>query len=131
MKSASVGETPNILVLSTSQSFRTHLQKWLPSPAVHLVDSHGPSNLRSRVEASPPALIVVDQRIEGYPEVLGEFASVAPGVPYVAISLAHVDPDNANLFEIAKGWVAYECPTRESVIEAIRGVAPMVAARLD
>lgn len=103
----------------------------MPAPAVNIVESEGEANLRQRIEASEPALVVVDRAIEDYSKLLSDLATLAPGVPYLAVSLEHVNPANANSFEIAKGWVDREYPTRESIIAAIREVAPAVAARLD
>ena len=137
MISAPVSEVPTVLVVSSNQSFRAHLEKWLPTPAVIIVESQGPSNLRQRVEATPPTLVVVDQQLERYSQLLGDLAAVAPGVPYLSVSLEHIHADQADQADQAgpvereEGWVSREYPTRESLIEAIRKVAPAVAARLD
>ena len=131
MKSAPASEVPNILVVSSRQSFRTHLEKWLPSPAVNVVESEGLTNLQQRIDVSVPALVVVDQQFEDYALFLSKLATLAPGVPYLAVSLEHLDSDNANSIETANGLAEHGTPTRESVIAAIRKVAPAVAARLD
>ena len=131
MKSAPASEVPNVLVVSSRQSFRAQLEKWLPSPAINVVESVGVSNLQQRIALSIPALVIVDQQFEDYPQLLSSLASLAPGVPYVAVSLEQPNPDIAASSEDGKAGEGHEAPTRDSVISAIRNVAPTVAARLD
>ncbi len=131
MTSAPVGEVPTVLLVSSNQAFRTHLEQWLPVPAVNIVESQGPANVRQRIEATPPTLVVVDQQLEGYSQFLEDLATVVPGVPFLSVSLEQADANQADPVKIPAGWVSREYPTRELMIEAIRKVAPNVAARLD
>lgn len=131
MTSAPVGEVPTVLLVSSNQSFRTHLEQWLPAPAVNVVESQGAMNVRQRIEATSPTLVVVDQQLEGYAQLLSELSAVAPGVPYLSIAFEHAETGQDSPVVSAAGWVSREYPTRESMIDAIRKVAPTVAARLD
>ena len=81
MKSAPASEVPNVLVISSRQTFRAQLEKWLPSPAINVVESVGVTNLQQRIALSMPALVVIDQQFEDYPQLLSSLSSLAPGVP--------------------------------------------------
>jgi DNA-binding NarL/FixJ family response regulator len=131
MTSPPVETVPNVLVVSTHASFRAHVEKWLPPPAVQVIETDG-TNIEQRIKEYPPQLLLIDQQLDGVRALLSRLSPIVPGLPYLVVSLEHVDPFSAFSFEIAKGYVAKEdeSPTRESVIAAIAKVAPVVAARL-
>jgi len=131
MTSLPVETAANVLVLSEHASFRAHVQKWLPAPAVNLVETDV-SNIDSRLKEFPPQLLIIDKQLDGVSALLSHAAATIPGVPYLIISTEKLDPANPYLFDISSGFVAKqdEEPTRESVLAAIQKVAPNVTARL-
>jgi hypothetical protein len=131
MTATPVETTPNVLVLSAHASFRAHVEKWLPAPAVNVVETDV-ANIESRAKELPPQLLIIDKQMANVSELLARAALVMPGVPYLIISVEHLDPVNPYLFDISSGFVAKkdEFPTRESVLDAIRKVAPNITARL-
>jgi hypothetical protein len=132
MTSTPVETAPNVLVLSAHASFRAHIEKWLPAPAVNVVESDV-ANLEARIKEFPPQLLILDRQLDDVSGLLSRAASAIPGVPYLIVSTERLDPVNPYLFDIASGFVAKkdEIPTRESVLDVIQKVAPGVAARLN
>jgi hypothetical protein len=131
MTSTPVETAATVLVLSAHASFRAHVDKWLPAPAVNVVASDV-ATVEQRIKESPPQLLIIDKQLDQVSALLSRLAVMIPGVPYLIVSTEHLDPDNPYLFDISSGFVAAkdEFPTRESVIAAIQKVAPNVAARL-
>jgi hypothetical protein len=126
-----VETTTTVMVLSANASFRAHVEKWLPSPAVNVVETEV-GNMESRAKELPPQLLIIDKQLENVSGLLARAGVVMPGVPYLILTVEHLDPVNPYLFDIASGFVAKkdEFPTRESVLDAIQKVAPSISARL-
>ena len=131
MSAPAVEAIPNVFLVSTHASFRAHVDEWLRSPTINVVEV-GPENLAARAREYPPALLVLDRQLPDTSQLLSRAAAIMPGMPYLIVSTDRLDVENPYLFDIASGYVAKgnEEPSRASVVAAIAKVAPRISSRL-